>query len=319
MTTKSRHTNPTDAGPLLDRTGNIDPTYVPDFAACVLPYCTWYQSDFLGGVRGMKALEIGVYSMLLNEMYERGEALDMPLDRLARLCGTTKGTLSKALEVLIEEEKIIRLECGLWNVKVQKVFMVRKKTSTANSSAGKSSAEKRNEINGSHARALNGGSADVQPSPEVQSTDNNNSKDKSLSLLSTSAARNDDDYSKFLEAHPSPRETMRGETLFQNAVGEGVPADELIGAAKRYATISADYDRDKIKFSDNWLEARAWEKYPAGSEKAQASDDEIQGFWARKIKSGKAYGLSDKMAHECIGAELVTIDEVRCVLGERWE
>ena len=169
MKTKSRHIKPSDAGGLLDQNGNVVASYVPDFEDCVLPYCTWYQDDFLGAVRGMKAAEIGIYSVLLNEMYERGCAIDAPIDRLARLCGTTKKTLEKTLETLIEEGRILRLDCGLWNVRVQKIFVQREKNSASNSQAGKKSSKKRNKINGRSERALNAGSAMVQPIPESQS------------------------------------------------------------------------------------------------------------------------------------------------------
>ena len=144
---QSKHIPPTDPGPLRDNNNEIDLSYVPDFAHCKLPYSMWYQNDFLQGVRGMRAIEIGIYTVLINEMYDRAAALDLPIKRLARMCGTTPQALNSALENLIEEGKIIRLECGLWNEKVQKIFVHRKKNSEANSNAGMSSAEKRNKIN----------------------------------------------------------------------------------------------------------------------------------------------------------------------------
>lgn len=120
MSKKCRHLKPDDAGGLLDGVGHVVTSYVPDFEDCVLPYCTWYQDDFLGAVRGMKAAEIGIYTMLLNEMYESGRALDMPLDRLARRCGTIKKTLQASIKFFIEEGKIIQLDGGLWNGRVRK-------------------------------------------------------------------------------------------------------------------------------------------------------------------------------------------------------
>lgn len=171
MKSRSRHVKPTDAGGLLDKQGNIIASYEPDFENCVLPYCTWYQDDFLGAVRGMKAAEIGIYSVLLNEMYERGTAISLPPERLARLCGTTKKTLENTLEILIEDGRILRLDCGLWNARVQKIFIQREKNAASNSQAGKISAEKRNEINGGDERALNGGSTSVEPIPETQIED----------------------------------------------------------------------------------------------------------------------------------------------------
>ena len=112
---------------------------------------------------------------------------------------------------------------------------------------------------------------------------------------------------------------MRGERFWADALATGITSQELIGAASRYRQVSKKYDHDKIKFSDNWLETRSWEKYPAGAEKAKATHDEAMVFWAKKIKSGKAFGLSEKMARDCISADLVDVADVQVLLGAQWE
>lgn len=146
----------------------MSPNYVPDYSECTLPYVKWYQDDFLGGVRGMKAAEVGVYTVLLMEMYARGEALNMSNDRLARLCGIDKRAFLDILEMLIEEGKIIRLNCGLWNERCENAFRSRTKMFEVNSEAGKKSAEKRNKNNGKIQRPFNDRSTTVQPSSEAQ-------------------------------------------------------------------------------------------------------------------------------------------------------
>jgi len=312
----SKHIPPNDAGPLLDKSGNVDPSYVPDFASCTLPYCTWYQSDFLGGVRGMKAIEIGIYSVLLNEMYERGEALDIPLKRLARMCGTTPKALKSALDILIEEEKIIQLDCGLWNEKVQKVFTKREKSSQSNSRAGQTSARKRNKINGGTERAFNDGSAEVQPSSEAQSIENNNSEDKSSSLLLARARDNDDPYLEFLDAHPRPRETDRGEAIWSETVAAGTDPSEIISGARRYADAAKSFDGDKVKFSDNWLDDEGWKKYPAPRLPTGGDPERANQTRANSIKSGKRYlcaQISPFHARDLVDAGLVTEAECEAV------
>lgn len=146
----------------------LAPDYEPDFEDCVLPYVQWYQDDFVGGVRGMRAHEIGIYTMLLMEMYARGRALDLSDDRLARLCGVDKRTFIATLQVLIEEGKITRLNCGLWNDRCENAFRSRAKMLKANSEAGKSSAGKRNENKRRIQRPLNERSTTVQPISEAQ-------------------------------------------------------------------------------------------------------------------------------------------------------
>ncbi|WP_406873309.1 DUF1376 domain-containing protein [Aminobacter sp. P9b] len=142
--------------------------YVPDYEDCVLPYVQWYQDDFVGGVRGMRAHEIGVYTMLLMEMYARGKALDLSESRLARLCGIDKRAFATILQMLIDEGKIIRLACGLWNDRCENAFKSRAKMLKTNSEAGKASAGKRNKIKGAPERPFNERSTVVQPSSEAQ-------------------------------------------------------------------------------------------------------------------------------------------------------
>jgi len=113
-----------------------------------LPFIKWYSSDFLAGVRGLSATQIGVYTILINEMYERCEPLPINHKRLAWQCNCTKQTFVKALEVLMEEGKIIiKNEC-LWNNRVQKEFENRKKRSVAGKENINTRWEKDNKING---------------------------------------------------------------------------------------------------------------------------------------------------------------------------
>jgi len=51
------------------------------------PYVRFFASDWLGGTRGMKAAEVGIYITLIAMMYERCEPLPEDHKRLARQCG----------------------------------------------------------------------------------------------------------------------------------------------------------------------------------------------------------------------------------------
>lgn len=107
-----------------------------------LPWFRFYPSDWLGGTRGMSATEAGIYITLIANMYDRMEPLPEDYDRLARLCGTTKSALKKTLKILIEDKKIIRIEGGFWNKKVQKEIEFRAEKSNKSSSAAKQRWEK---------------------------------------------------------------------------------------------------------------------------------------------------------------------------------
>jgi hypothetical protein len=151
--------------------------------------------------------------------------------------------------------------------------------------------------------------SDKPQSPEARSQRDNNSEDKSSSLSSSRGARDDDGYQKFLEVHPKPRETARGEQAWQEAIEAGNAAGALIAAAQRYATAARTFDPDKVKYSDNWLAEGTWRRYPPKTSKTHDEADVLK-FWAGKIKSGVAFGLSEEMAHRCKAAGLVTHDEI---------
>ncbi|MCZ2203698.1 YdaU family protein [Bartonella sp. A05] len=140
----------------------------PNYESSTLPYVCWYQNDFLGGVRGMRAHEIGIYTILLNEMYARGRPLDLSVERLARLCGCDKRTFVHVLEMLIAEGKILNLASGLWNERCENVFYERAKLLEQKSYAGRSSAKKRKEINIKVQHLLNAHTGDAERNSEAQ-------------------------------------------------------------------------------------------------------------------------------------------------------
>jgi uncharacterized protein YdaU (DUF1376 family) len=83
------------------------------------PYIPFYPSDWLAGTRGLSAAETGVYITILCMIYEREAPLDMPRDRLARLCGCTVTNFERALSALIDGGKLIIKDGGLWNKRAE--------------------------------------------------------------------------------------------------------------------------------------------------------------------------------------------------------
>ncbi|WP_455481808.1 DUF1376 domain-containing protein [Bartonella sp. B35(2025)] len=140
----------------------------PYYESSTLPYVCWYQNDFLGGVRGMRAHEIGIYTILLNEMYARGRPLKLSVERLARLCGCDKRTFVNVLEMLLREGKILNLAHGLWNKRCENVFHERTKLLEKKSLAGHSSAQKRKKINAKVQQLLNESTRDDEHNLEAQ-------------------------------------------------------------------------------------------------------------------------------------------------------
>ncbi|WP_336276606.1 YdaU family protein [Bartonella sp. CB178] len=139
-----------------------------NYESSTLPYVCWYQNDFLGDVRGMRSHEIGIYTILLNEMYARGRPLEISVGRLARLCGCDKRTFTSVLEMLISEGKILNLANGLWNQRCENVFHERIKLLEKKSFAGRASAKKRKEINERVQQLLNEGTKGDKRNSEAQ-------------------------------------------------------------------------------------------------------------------------------------------------------
>ncbi|GAA5100671.1 YdaU family protein [Bartonella acomydis] len=168
----------------------------PYYESSRLPYVCWYQNDFLGGVRGMRAHEIGIYTILLNEMYARGRPLELSVERLARLCGCDKRTFTNVLEMLIEEGKILNLAHGLWNKRCETVFQERAKFLEQKSFAGHCSAKKRKKINAEIQRLLNNPDRDDAQSSQAQKEEEKETpygvSEKSFFLLTTEPFAGDD-------------------------------------------------------------------------------------------------------------------------------
>jgi len=70
------------------------------------PYFKFYPADFMGGIRGLTAQEVGLYIMLLCRMYEDDGAIENNPFKLATYCGMREVAFSKTLSKLIRLGKI---------------------------------------------------------------------------------------------------------------------------------------------------------------------------------------------------------------------
>ena len=108
-----------------------------------IPYFSFYPADFMNGVRGMTAQEVGVYTMLLCRMYEESAAVERNDMRLSTYCGMKEAAFGKVLDRLIALGKIISRPEGLINPRAQMEISKRAHSLKNNIKAGKASAEKR--------------------------------------------------------------------------------------------------------------------------------------------------------------------------------
>ena len=102
----------------------------------------------------------------------------------------------------------------------------------------------------------------VDPVPRPQRTPNN-----SKTIPKPPPRKREDadglEVERILAAYPSDRLRDKQACLAQieEAVNEGIPADEILLAVQAYATESASFTRSRVCFSDNWFQTRRWQGY----------------------------------------------------------
>jgi len=97
------------------------------------PWFRFFASDWLSATRGLKPTECGILVHLIAMMHERGEPIAEDHAWLARLCGTTKTSFAKSLEILVSAGQITRIRdndtARLWNSDVQREIEYREEKS----------------------------------------------------------------------------------------------------------------------------------------------------------------------------------------------
>ncbi|MBX4335582.1 DUF1376 domain-containing protein [Bartonella raoultii] len=85
-----------------------------------LPWTRLFSSQWIVDVSGMSIVEKGLYMTLVLYMYEERRPIIEDAPKLARWAGCSERILKKTLDILLRDEKIIRLEDGrLWSLKVE--------------------------------------------------------------------------------------------------------------------------------------------------------------------------------------------------------
>lgn len=138
-----------------------------------IPYFDFYPSDFMHGVRGLSAQDVGVYTMILCRIYEENGPVEYNPLRLATYCGMRESTFVKTLEKLVTLDKF-QVDGGMiFNRRAAIEISNRADKLKINSKAGKASAEKRQRKQWQDAtdvqRAFNHTDTDTDTEPEYSS------------------------------------------------------------------------------------------------------------------------------------------------------
>lgn len=116
-----------------------------------IPYFDFYPADFMHGVRGLTAQEVGIYTMLLCRIYEENGPVQLHPARLSAYCGTRESVFLKAFERLVDLGKFTVAEGMISNARASLEIESRERKLKLNSHAGKISAEKRQQKQASKA------------------------------------------------------------------------------------------------------------------------------------------------------------------------
>ncbi|KQU96797.1 hypothetical protein ASD00_18280 [Ensifer sp. Root31] len=111
-----------------------------------IPYFDFYPADFMNGVRGLSAQEVGVYTMILCRIYEESGAIEFHPVRLATYCGMRENAFSKIIVRLVDLGKFNLVDGMLSNRRAEAEISRRASKLKINSRAGKASAQKKQQI-----------------------------------------------------------------------------------------------------------------------------------------------------------------------------
>jgi hypothetical protein len=270
----------------------------------------WYKREpvaYLGGVQGLTAKEHAVYSVVLDLIYQHGGAVNNdPAWFAGWISDMGPASVRKAILGLIGRKKLVLSGDQLTNERATIQAKTKENLRETRAESGSIGG-----INSGKSRAAakeNNDLGQANGSPREEKTREDNSEDKSSSLLS------DNDYQSFLSKHPRSRDSDGGQDAWLDAIDAGADPKEIIAAAGRYAKASKRFDEDKVMFSDNWLSKGAWEKYPAPKIAPKATEAEMLAYWAGLINGPNFIApssINTTTAGKLIAAGLVTLEKLK--------
>ncbi|MCR8492778.1 YdaU family protein [Ochrobactrum sp. WV_118_8] len=214
-----------------------------------IPYFDFYPSDFMHGVRGLSAQEVGVYTMMLCRIYEENGPVEFHVMRLSTYCGMRENTFVKTVEKLIELGKLQLIDGMITNHRAEAEISSRANKLKNNSKAGKASAEKRQQKQRSN-------STDVQQTFNHTDTDT----DITSSLRSDVSIKPDFDSEFEQQFWPIyPRRVGKGQALkaFRSARKQA-ELETILAGVRRYADDRQGESPEFTKHASTWLNGQCW-------------------------------------------------------------
>ncbi|WP_375654766.1 DUF1376 domain-containing protein, partial [Bartonella sp. CL46QHWL] len=153
-----------------------------------LPWTRLFSSQWIVDVSGMSIVEKGLYMTLVLYMYEERRPIIEDAPKLARWAGCSVRVLKNTLDILLRDEKIIRLEDGrLWSLRVEEELNNSNDNLNKFSERAQKAAKARWDKNTTYARndAKNANSnayAMLDDAININNNINNNKKNKNIIL-----------------------------------------------------------------------------------------------------------------------------------------
>jgi len=237
-----------------------------------IPYFRFYPGDFMRGVRGMTAQEIGLYTMLLCRMYEESGPIENHTLRLSTYSGMRLAAFEKTLDKLVQLGKIVSQNGVLYNDRAEVEISSRADDLKVAIKAGKASAEKRQQNQ-------------RKPSTPVQRPFNHTDTDTDTEEREANAScAKVDHFPDFWEAYPhrnGAKKNRKGaEVAFSKALKTATP--EQIAAGVEMMRNAPDVLRGFSRDPTTWLNQQGWtDDIPINQHGAENGRQDING---RKIR-----------------------------------
>lgn len=267
-----------------------------------IPWFRFYPADFMDGVRGLSAQEVGLYTMLLCRMYEESGAIEDHTLRLSTYCGMREKTFTATLDKLVALGKIRRRDGMLTNDRAEAEIADRSDDLKIASAAGKASAKKRQQKQGK-------ASTGVQRAFNHTDTDTDiKERDANASLKKVDAEP--DPFEDFWQAYPHRGGAKKGKAAARKAwtrattakVDRTEPA-EIIAAARAYHAdrqVRSGYAKDPATWINQacWLDEIETEEKPNHATKRNSTDGQaheraqriVESYLAKQRALGVDYG-----------------------------
>lgn len=266
-----------------------------------LDWVKWEAGKFLGGVVGMSIEEIGVYSVILNLIYDSGGPIKDDRLRIARRCGMRPTSFEKVFNSLLDAGKLVVSKGLISNEKAAEVLETRSKVVekwSKNLQAANAKVEEIfKDVKGDTYPSADTGAHTASP-VESESVDKKERKKDSTSSSRKAKTVNGVDYSEEFETkvwqpYPRKRGTSKHKAYQLFCMLNEINQQRVIAAIPVHAAQMRSEGRpeEKIKHLQFFISERIYETYSVSTAAGESNVVSLEWHktatrdqWARALK-----------------------------------